>query len=159
MLEDAISGNIVSFGDWSRDSFLSWCSNSSINWSLVGDLVWNSVEDDSWDLALNVVWNVNKLSSLDLLDVLVFLLFDDLSLDWDLDGSFDLLDNIEFFLLSHSSWNTSLYNFRNSIVDCSLNWNINPDWNLVFLDSWNLNINNISLLLGDDVLYSDVVRH
>ena len=123
----------------------------------MGDLVWNSVEDDSWDLALNVVWNVNKLSSLDLLDVFVFLLFDDLSLDWDLDGSFDLLDNIEFFLLSHSSWNTSLHNFRNSIVDCSLNWNIDPDWNLVFLDSWNLNINNISLLLGDDVLYSDVV--
>ena len=157
LFEDAISGDIVSFGDWCRDSLLSWCSNSSINWSLVGDLVWNSVDDGSWDLALDVVWNLNELSSLDLFDVFVLLLFDNLPLDWNLDGSLDLLNNIEFFLFGHSSWNTSLYNFRNSVVDSSFNWNINPDWNLVFLDSWNLNINDVSLLLGDDVLNSDVV--
>ena len=157
LLEDAISGDIVSFRDWCRDSFLSWCSDGSVNWSLVGDLVWNSVEDNSWDLALDVVWYVNELSSLDFFDVFVFLLLDDLPLDWNLDGSLDLLDNIEFFLSSLSSWNTSLHNFRNSIVYSSLNWNINPDWNLVFLDSWNLNINDVSLLLGDDVLDSDVI--
>ena len=123
----------------------------------MGDLVWNSVENNSWDLALDVIWHVNELSSLDFFDVFVFLLFDDLPLDWNLDGSLDLLDNIEFFLSGLSSWNASLHNFRNSIVDSSFNWNINPNWNLVLLDSWNLNINDVSFLLGDDVLYSDVV--
>ena len=157
LLEDAISGDIVSFGDWSRDSLLSWCSDGSVNWSLVSNLVWNSVDDSSWDLTLDVVWYVNELSSLDLFNVFVFLLFNDLLLDRNLDGSLDLLDNIEFFLFGHSSWNASFDNFRNSIVDSSLNWDINPDWNLVFLDSWNLNINDVSLLLGDYVLYSDVV--
>jgi hypothetical protein len=157
LLEDAISGNIVIFGDWCRDSLFSWCSDGSINWSLVGDLVWNSVEDDSWDLALDVVWYVNELSSLDLFNVFVFLLFDDLPLDWNLDGPLNLLDNIEFLLFDHSSWNTSLHNLRNSIIDSSLNWDIDPDRNFVFLDSWNLNINDVSLLLGNDVLFSDVL--
>ena len=157
MLEDAISGDIVSFSDWCGDSLFSWCSDGSINWSLVGDLVWNSVEDDSWDLALDVVWYVNELSSLYLFNVFVFLLFDDLPLDWNLDGPLNLLDNIEFLLFGHSSWNASLHNFRNSIVNCSLNWDINPNWDFVFFDSWNLNINDVSFLLSDDVLYSDVV--